>query len=354
MAVSDELFDLRRDADGRTWLAGAADAGIGNHVPMLARLAPSGALDDSFDGNGIRLVLDRPAEWSDLITRAAAVLPDGRSVFAGTCEDCPAADERWVWVTRRLADGSADPAFSGDGWLSFRFADEGSSTPTAITVDDSGRIVVGGFSSRVIVTELYLARLAPSGAFDGAFGGGDGIAGPWDTNAPDDLALDPSSGRIAIGVGTDNTLGNGRVRVFTAAGDADVTFSGDGEVELDLEEGTSIYGVDFQSDGKLLAVGSIDANGANQGGFFLARMTTTGTLDPSFDDNGVKRVEFDAAANVADGAFAVTTMGGRLVAAGYAGAGGGQDEEFAVVRTESALVFADGFERGTAGAWAGE
>ena len=100
-------------------------------------------------------------------------------------------------------------------------------------------------------------------------------------------------------------------------------------------------------------MGAIDANGANEGGFFLARMTAGGTLDDDFDDNGVKRVEFDAAPNVRDRAYAVATMGGRLVAVGYAGAGGGQEEEMAVVRTDNAQIFSDGFERGTAGAWPG-
>ena len=72
------------------------------------------------------------------------------------------------------------------------------------------------------------------------------------------------------------------------------------------------------------------------------------------DSLAQKRVEFDAAANVADGAFAVTTMGGRLVAAGYAGAGGGANQDFAVVRTDSALLFSDGFERGSTGGWDGQ
>jgi len=354
MAVSDELFDLRRDADGRTWLAGAADFGIDNHVPMLARLTASGALDASFDGNGIRLVDDAPALWSELRTHAAAVLPDGRTVFAGRCGGCGDVEDDWAWVARRLADGSADTSFSDDGWLAFRFDDSGTSAAVGVAVDEADRITVAGRRTLFTFVQAYLVRLTPAGTADGSFGGGDGISGPWGDLAARGLALDPASGRIATGTGEVNFAGEGRVEVFTAAGDPDPTFSGDGVVSLDLEEGTSIHAVAFQSDGKLLAVGTIDANGTNEGGFFLARMTKAGALDATFDDNGVKRVEFDAAASVEDGAFAVATMGGRLVAAGFAGAGGGADEEFAVVRTESALIFADGFERGTAGAWAGE
>jgi uncharacterized delta-60 repeat protein len=354
MAITDELCDLGRDAAGRTVLAGSADAGIDNHVPMLARLTFSGALDASFDGNGIRLVDDAPAAWTELRTHAAAVLPDGRTVFAGRCGGCGDVDDDWAWVARRLADGSADPSFSGDGWVSFRFDDTGSSAAVAVAVDEAGRITVAGRRTLFTFVEAYLVRLTPAGLADGSFGGGDGMSGPWGDLPARGLALDASSGRIAVGLGEANFPGAGRVEVFTAAGLPDSTFSGDGAVDLDLEEGTSIHTVAFQSDGKLLAVGTIDANGGNQGGFFLARMTKAGALDATFDDNGVKRVEFDAAAGVEDGALAATTIGGRLVAVGYAGAGGGDDEEFAVVRTESALVFADGFERGSSGAWAGE
>ncbi|MBZ0089096.1 MAG: hypothetical protein K8H90_01830, partial [Thermoanaerobaculia bacterium] len=73
----------------------------------------------------------------------------------------------------------------------------------------------------------------------------------------------------------------------------------------------------------------------------------------TFDDNGVKRIEFDLVPNAYDAAYAVATMGGRLVAVGLAGAGGDQEQEMAVVRTQNALIFSDGFERGSTTAWPG-
>ncbi len=167
------------------------------------------------------------------------------------------------------------------------------------------------------------------------------------------LALDPATGRIA---GASRLSGNaytGQVYVFTAAGVPDSTFSGNGHVDLNLETGTAIQALSFQSDGKLLAAGTINDNGANLSGFFLARMATDGALDDTFDDNGVKRVEFDLVPNAYDGAYALTTMGGRLVAAGLAGGDAGQEQEMAVVRTQNAQIFSDGFERGSTGAWPG-
>ena len=114
-----------------------------------------------------------------------------------------------------------------------------------------------------------------------------------------------------------------------------------------------IVAVAVQCDGKLLAVGTINANGSQNGGFLLARLTVAGELDDSFDDNGVKRVEFDADPDVEDRGLAATTWGGRLFAVGFAGAGGGDGQSFALLRTESALIFRDGFERNSTLAWPG-
>jgi uncharacterized delta-60 repeat protein len=353
MATNGYLYDMRRDASDRTYLAGAADQGIDNEVPMLARLTPQGGLDDSFDGNGLLVMTDLPDAWEEVSTEAVEILADGRSVFVGTCTHCPLAEETWAWVIRRLPDGAPDTSFSGDGWHTFRFpSGEPYSNPDSVAIDSSGRIVVGG-TDNAIDGDSWFARLTSSGNFDGSFGGGDGFAGPFAGRTVPALALDPATGRIASASRLAGNAYTGQVYVFTAAGVPDSTFSGNGHVDLNLETGTAIQALSFQSDGKLLAAGTINDNGANLSGFFLARMATDGALDDTFDDNGVKRVEFDLVPNAYDGAYALTTMGGRLVAAGLAGGDAGQEQEMAVVRTQNAQIFSDGFERGSTGAWPG-
>jgi hypothetical protein len=52
-----------------------------------------------------------------------------------------------------------------------------------------------------------------------------------------------------------------------------------------------------------------------------------------------------------DGASALALAGGRLVAVGYAGIGALSDRAFAVLRTQSALIFTDSFERGSTASW---
>ena len=99
--------------------------------------------------------------------------------------------------------------------------------------------------------------------------------------------------------------------------------------------------------------GTIDANGTQLAGFLLARFRATGTLDPAFDGNGLKRIEFDLDADARDFAMAATLAGGRIVAVGGAPDNGGSALKIAVLRTQSALIFSDGFERGSRAGWVG-
>ncbi|MEO8276599.1 MAG: hypothetical protein ABI639_10280 [Thermoanaerobaculia bacterium] len=355
-----EVYDLWRDPSGAsetTSLLGWVKVTDGINRPALARLTAAGALDATFDGNGLKIVSPAPAGWTNLFVNDGKFLPDGGAVFVGSCKNCPTADVTRVFVAKLLPSGALDTGFSGDGWISLSQSLDASNYGSAVAIDANGRIVVACGSTSGMFSSYFVARLTATGAFDGSFGGGDGIndgniAGGF--SRVTDVSTDPSSGRIAIGLRVNATYPQGAaVDVLTAAGLDDDTFSGDGHIDLDLEEGSSVDSVVFQSDGKVLAVGNIDPNGVQTGGFFLARMLKSGALDASFDGNGVKRVEFDAAANVDDGALVVRTWGGRLLAAGYAGAGGGDEQAFALVRTENHSIFADGFERGSAGGWPG-
>src|SRR5690606_21190425 len=108
----------------------------------------------------------------------------------------------------------------------------------------------------------------------------------------------------------------------------------------------------LQSDGKLVGVGGIDPVGSGLADVFLIRLGLDGLPDPTFDGNGVRRVPFDLAPGTVDIADAVTFSAGKLVAVGFATEGSGA-ERWAILRTSNALIFADGFERGSTAGWAG-
>ena len=106
-----------------------------------------------------------------------------------------------------------------------------------------------------------------------------------------------------------------------------------------------------QSDGKLVGAGMIRGTaGAHQNFVVLVRLLADGTLDPSFDGNGVRNVEFGLPSAGDDQAVFATLAGGRLVAVGTVFTGA---PHFGVARSVSAHIFTDGFERGSTAAWLG-
>jgi hypothetical protein len=133
----------------------------------------------------------------------------------------------------------------------------------------------------------------------------------------------------------------------TGAGLHDAAF---GFPDLSFDDDSGVEDVVVTSDRKLLAVGRIDGPGEQPGGFFVARLLRDGELDDSFDDNGVKRVEIDAVPNGYDSGLGVALSGGRPLLVGYHETDG-PGTRMAVVRLTNALIFTDGFERGSTGGW---
>jgi uncharacterized delta-60 repeat protein len=101
---------------------------------------------------------------------------------------------------------------------------------------------------------------------------------------------------------------------IAAAGDLDLSFSGDGKQTTNfgaVNDGAN--GVAVQSDGKIVAVGNTGSD------FALARYNPNGSLDPTFSGDGRQTTDFAAAY----GAKAVAIQpDGKIVAVGRAGGGG--------------------------------
>ena len=104
-----------------------------------------------------------------------------------------------------------------------------------------------------------------------------------------------------------------------------------------------------QGDGRILVGGRI-STAVSGHGFFLARRTAQGLLDPSFDGNGVARYEFDRDPGGDDLGRALLLAQGRPLLVGSA-ADSSDHTAFAVLRVTNAYLFSDGFERGDTTAW---
>lgn len=351
--AADQLLALSPLPDGSLLLAGLStiDGDYHLQLPAVAKLTPGGDLDPAFGAGGVA-VFDLPWASDSWGWQGAVVQPDGKVVFFGYCYDCPdnPGDSRPM-LLRVTPAGAPDPSFSGDGWEVPTTGAWSATYPYDLRLDGAGRLLVLGQNAG-----FAIVRLLASGALDTSFGGGDGIAPfamPAGHTNPYKLAVDPDSGALFVALAfTSGDYENyGGVLRLSSSGALDSSFGGDGLAELVFDTRLWINALEVQGDGKPIGVGLINVSIPGTPDFFLFRLNANGSLDPTFHANGVRRVTFQQDPDLSDYATAMTLSGGRLVAVGQVTVD--PDVSFGITRTTSALVFRDGFERGSTGGWGG-
>jgi len=150
--------DAALQPDGKIVITGTYGP-TGGHDFALLRLLPNGALDPSFDLDGIVTSDFGAAEDS----RSVIVLGDGRIVLGGS----RAGD---VALVRYLPNGSLDATFGAGGLAT---GDSGGNDGLGqLTLLPNGKLMVGGslLDAQGYATDFLLARFHPDGALDTSFG----------------------------------------------------------------------------------------------------------------------------------------------------------------------------------------
>jgi uncharacterized delta-60 repeat protein len=130
-----------------------------------------------------------------------------------------------------------------------------------VAVDDSDRIVVGGFAAPADPSkyDLALARYRPSGTLDRAFSGDGKVFTSFgrERNGARGLAIDDQGRIVASGwtFDVDNTRGAFALARYTPAGALDRTFSGDGRVTTPLGPTSSAGEVAIDRFGRIVVAG---------------------------------------------------------------------------------------------------
>ena len=115
---------------------------------------------------------------------------------------------------------------------------------------------------------------------------------------------------------------------YNPNGTLDPTFDGDGMQTTNFDADRGARGVALQADGKIVAVGRAEGNVVEGGGFAIARYMPNGSLDPTFSGDGKQT------ANLGSGeANAVAVQAnGRIVVVGSGGGFGLDSRAFVVAR----------------------
>jgi uncharacterized delta-60 repeat protein len=313
--------------DGRAVVAGRGSNGSNDDF-VLIRLWQDGTLDT---GGRQTLGFADPAfgPGSREFANAVAIQSDGKIVVAGQIVDAGASDADFA-LARFLPDGRLDGAFGGTGRVVYGFG--GDQVARAVAIQPDGMIVVAGYTSVANAINFMLVRFKPDGTPDGDFGFGgfyvmDFLGG---TDYGLALALAPD-GKLVVGGtafnGARNVFGVAR---FTTGGLPDDTFDEDGKTLYEFSVGPSHWGsaVVVQPDRKIVLGGHVGAD------FALVRLTEEGLVDSSFGTLG--QTITDLGGNDSLNAL-LLTPGGWFVAAGMRVTGAGGDFALAQYDPNGAL-----------------
>jgi len=191
-----------------------------------------------------------------------------------------------MWLPAVAAPGDLDGGYAGFGSGGVVVLNGLLANDAALQPD--GRIVVAGKTGSK--NQLAVARFLPNGQPDTSFDG-DGIALYADLFEATDVAIQ-ADGRIVIG-GTKEAgpLGEDfQLARLTSNGGLDPTFDGDGWAEDFDPELRILYDVAIQKDGKIVACGNAFVGGDND--FGVTRYDQNGARDNTFGGDGKVTIPF--------------------------------------------------------------
>jgi uncharacterized delta-60 repeat protein len=311
--------------------------------------AAAGDLDPTF---GIGGMVTTDINRSTDIANAVAVQADGKLVVVGqTYKHNDYTGEDFV-VTRYNTDGTLDNTFGSGGRVRTDFPGL-AAVPSSIVIQPDGKIVVAGgaFPLFTFAGNFEVVRYNSNGSLDTSFGNG----GIVTTVFPEgsyafDVALQ-SDGKI-IAAGTlfvDFNPGDQSDTDFALArynpnGSLDTTFGNGGTISTDFfGNEDDAFSVLIQPDGKIVAVGSAN-DPATYYDFAAVRYLSDGTIDTTFGVAGKVSTDFGVAGF--DRAHSAALQAdGRIVAAGFAISQNGGVQNFAVARYTSNGVLDTTFSR---------
>jgi uncharacterized delta-60 repeat protein len=272
--------------DGKIVVAGSGFNGS-NYDFALARLLPDGTPDNSFSGDG-KLLTDFSG-YDDAVN-AIVIQPDGKILVAGYSIT---AGNRDFALARYNEDGTPDNSFSGDGKLVTDFGSP-SDIAMGLMVQPDKKIIAAGNYNFNTNSDFALARYNPDGSPDLSFNGTGMLTTDFNGGRDEVYAAAlQTDGKIVLGGNTSSGSGQDfAVARYNTNGSLDNSFSGDGRQFIDLgsttETATSLV---IQTDGKIILGGQ--ENSGTSSDIALARFNPDGNPDISFSGDGKLTADID-------------------------------------------------------------
>ena len=324
---TDGGYAIALQSDDKILVAGESSDGSDADAIVL-RLDPNGIPDPNFGTNGI-YTYDGGNGYDSIID--LLVQPDGRIVICGSSNNGMDND---LLVMRLDTNGTPDTSFGSNGII---FYDSGISHDFGLRLilQQDGKILVSGGSDNGSNTDIIVARFDTDGTLDTSFGS-DGIVtydgGDYDRGYGIDVN---SEGKILVtGVRAKSDPNNIDYDIpvicFDSNGVLDTSFGDNGVALFDGSRSEQCYDLKVQSDDTILVTGfsGRDIDGTSDWGLVVLKFTQNGTLDTSFGTDGVYR--YDPTDNTEWGYGLILQTDGKIVVTGQAH--NGTDDDVIVMR----------------------
>ena len=300
--------DVAVQADGKTVAVGWRGTDF-----AVMRFNVDGKPDASFGPGGLRTT-DVGGKKGEMAYRVA-IQGDGKILVAGLKINSgfgPSTKANFA-LARYNTNGTLDAGFGSGGTLTV-LGEENTYTLGGLGVQPGGKIVFSATVKRGGDQDFIVVRLHSSGMLDNTFGDKSGssfkgyaIAGFGGNEYASEQIIEPNGKIIVAGTqygGTQLNSPSGQFALarFTASGQLDKTFSNDGKTSTTMMRGTFLGGIARQPDGKIVAAGSMNREGKNNGSeLLLRRFNVDGSYDNTLRNGSVQTTPFaDSRSSIAN------------------------------------------------------
>lgn len=303
-------FTAKIQTDGKIVVSGISFNGQ-NYDLVVIRYNSNGTLDTSFSSDGI-LTTDIGSNSLDIST--IVTQNNGKINIAGTYHNASSVDFAIIQIND---DGSFDNTFSDDGIQTTDFG--GLDYVLCMAIQNDGKILVGGKSTFLFEhSEISIARYNTNGTIDSTFNGG----GSFTTNfgeasvKANSISIQ-SDGEIIVVGEYDDTISNIDLLALrlTNSGILDLTFSDDGIQIIDIAGSTDrAFSCALQTNGKIIVTGTTIVGSSYD--IVLLRLNNDGILDTTYSDDGIQTIDISNS-NDYGYSVAIQTDGKILVGGSY-------------------------------------
>jgi uncharacterized delta-60 repeat protein len=224
------------------------DALLSGHSEFaVARLLPNGAVDTHFGTNGYTTFSPAASAWGMVLQSNGDIVLGGQEAYGSNAQQ--------FMATRVTSTGAVDTSFGSKGIVSVPIG--ATAIGMGIAIQSNGQLLLTG-SAYTNTSIAAVVRLNTNGAVDRTFGSA-GVASVTDWYGVNAITLDPS-GRILLG-----GVGSSVVR-FNANGSVDNTFGTGGLAMLPFgSNGGAANGIAVDpATGQILLGGTADIGGQTE------------------------------------------------------------------------------------------